>query len=97
LVNHFPIPQTDFPPQLKIGDFLQPNAEEQKELLVPAKYLKSKGYRYDIVKKDSETSTCFTKNYAKNFRGSGPLFLPSSSAAAQSHQAPQHLAYLIIY
>jgi len=38
----------------------------------------------DIVTPNSEETTCFTKGYAKNFKGSGPLLLPCSPSPSKT-------------
>lgn len=72
-----------------IADYLTPLEDGgDDQYLVPPSFLKSltRGYRFDIVTPADEESTCFTKNYAKNFKGSGPLFLPECTPSPSKEQ-----------
>ncbi len=49
----------------------------------------------DIVTPADEESTCFTKNYAKNFKGSGPLFLPECTPSPSKVLLTRHAKRLV--
>lgn len=54
---------------------------ETDEYKLPSKFYKTFGYRFDMVTSDMNHSTCFTKGYGKNFKGSGPILLRQNSSA----------------
>jgi len=49
----------------------------------------------DIVTQQDIDSTCFTKGYAKNFKGSGPLFLPTGLAPSKVLRTTQLLTQFL--
>merc|ERR1711879_532315 len=80
-----------------IADYLTPLEDGDDQYLVPPSFLKSltRGYRFDIVTPPDEESTCFTKNYAKNFKGSGPLFLPECTPSPSKVLLARHTKWMV--
>lgn len=72
--EYFATPQTMFQPKY-LSEFLDVSANDAEEFKVPDSYLDHPGYKFDMVTPCHTTSSCFTKAYGKNYRGSGPLIL----------------------
>jgi tRNA (cytosine38-C5)-methyltransferase len=80
-LNETPPIQTEFPTinvkyniSSRLGDYLLDDVED--DLFIPENILfKNKGYRFDIVHKESTTSSCVTKAYGSlnHMKGTGPL------------------------
>jgi len=81
ILMHIPGSNLYKSPIKKIGEFLDNSELVPSSCELPEKFYKTFGYRFDLVASGWDHSTCFTKGYGKNFKGSGPiLVLPTNSS-----------------